>query len=825
MSTRTLSGRAGVGAGLLAAGLVLGMAPPAFAHPDHGGTVNDGVTERNGPAYKQHDGDEGHLPPVQRNVTPIGKVEIEGVVPGQIADVTAFGDTAYLASFATPDCDAGGVFTVDISDPADPVETGFIPTSAGSYVGEGVHVIDVDNAEFTGQLLLFNNETCDFETEEPTGGMTIVDVTDPDNPEVLVEHVGDRESPDAPGEDQGFTNDIHSVLGWVDGENTYAVLVDNEEGADVDIMDITDPLAPVLIGEYDLNDFNVAQAELGDGSSFFHDVVVKEIDGVQTMIASYWDGGYVQLDVNDPARAKYISDTDFIVPDQERAARGEEVLPEGNGHQAEFTRDNRFFVGTDEDFSPYKLSAETEGGDEFDAAVASDAVQIEPGGTLSGPTVFIGRACAETSGDEVPAAASADQIAVAERGDCTFEEKAAAAAAAGYETVIVMNSQAGGDGLLSPTAPSEDIRVLFVGRADGLTILESNDGSDSTTQEAPPVGTEGQDVTFTSFFDGWGYVHLYDRQTNRDVDTYAVPESQDPAFAQGFGDLSVHEVATDPDDDIAYLSYYSAGLRVISTGPRGMQEIGAFIDKGGNNFWGVEVHETEDDGKVVLASDRDFGLYIFDYERPAAAARALDDSCPDGQVPANRFSDLPSNDTHALAVRCADWYGIAEGYADGTFRHKNGVTRGAMASFIGRTILRGGGTLPEDAPDKFADDNGSVHERFINRLSAAGVVLGLPDGRYGANEIVSRGQMATFLSRAYKQVTGTELPAQSDYFTDDKDSTHEVAINRVAGAGIAAGTSGTTFGPLDTTQRGQMSTFLARLLDVLVEQGETSTPR
>ncbi|GAA0811901.1 hypothetical protein [Spirilliplanes yamanashiensis] len=43
---------------------------------------------------------------------------------------------------------------------------------------------------------------------------------------------------------------------------------------------------------------------------------------------------------------------------------------------------------------------------------------------------------------------------------------------------------------------------------------------------------------------------------------------------------------------------------------RGLKEVGAFIDKGGNNFWGVEVHKIG--GKqYVLASDRDYGLYIF----------------------------------------------------------------------------------------------------------------------------------------------------------------------------------------------------------------------
>jgi hypothetical protein len=38
----------------------------------------------------------------------------------------------------------------------------------------------------------------------------------------------------------------------------------------------------------------------------------------------------------------------------------------------------------------------------------------------------------------------------------------------------------------------------------------------------------------------------------------------DPASAEGFGDLSVHEVATDPTDpDVAYLSYHSGALRAI----------------------------------------------------------------------------------------------------------------------------------------------------------------------------------------------------------------------------------------------------------------------
>ncbi|MEJ7704415.1 MAG: hypothetical protein WKF47_12420 [Geodermatophilaceae bacterium] len=48
-------------------------------------------------------------------------------MPGGIADVTVFKDTAYLAAFTAP-CGEGGVHVVDISDVENPVETGFIPT-------------------------------------------------------------------------------------------------------------------------------------------------------------------------------------------------------------------------------------------------------------------------------------------------------------------------------------------------------------------------------------------------------------------------------------------------------------------------------------------------------------------------------------------------------------------------------------------------------------------------------------------------------------------------------------------------------------------------
>jgi hypothetical protein len=150
---------------------------------------------------------------------------------------------------------------------------------------------------------------------------------------------------------------------------------------------------------------------------------------------------------------------------------------------------------------------------------------------------------------------------------------------------------------------------------------------DATQQQSGiPIGTVGDVVTDSSAtFDGWGYVHLYgfgisgNTSTFTHLDTFATDEAMDPAFAQGFGDLSVHEVAVDPQDaSLAYLSYYSGGLRAIQiqcasptdTSTCELVEVGGYLDPLGNEFWGVET-QVRNGETYIFASDMDSGLWIF----------------------------------------------------------------------------------------------------------------------------------------------------------------------------------------------------------------------
>jgi dipeptidyl aminopeptidase/acylaminoacyl peptidase len=131
------------------------------------------------------------------------------------------------------------------------------------------------------------------------------------------------------------------------------------------------------------------------------------------------------------------------------------------------------------------------------------------------------------------------------------------------------------------------------------------------------------------------------------------------------------------------------------------------------------------------------------------------------------------------------------------------VTREQMASFLVRAL-----DLPVTPNDYFTDDEGSVHEVDINRVAAAAIATGCEANLYCPKAEINRGQMASFLARAF------DLPATgNDYFTDDESSVHEDDINRVAAAGWAFGCGASWYCPNQLISRGQMTAFLHRAVD------------
>ncbi len=109
----------------------------------------------------------------------------------------------------------------------------------------------------------------------------------------------------------------------------------------------------------------------------------------------------------------------------------------------------------------------------------------------------------------------------------------------------------------------------------------------------------------------------------------------------------------------------------------------------------------------------------------------------------------------------------------------------------------------------------------VEQLAAVGVVKGKTARTFDHKGTVTRAQMATFLAGAYEHRAGRTLPAGGNWFTDDDGSVHEKAIDKVAAVGFTGGTGGTSFSPDRPTERGQTASFTTRVLDLLVEAGTT----
>jgi hypothetical protein len=277
---------------------------------------------------------------------------------------------------------------------------------------------------------------------------------------------------------------------------------------------------------------------------------------------------------------------------------------------------------------------------------------------INGPTVYGGYGCPDDAA-EVPTAASAfpslgadeEAIIVFQRGPvgdpnhdqhdaCFFSEKIAMGESKGYDVVIVANHHQGaGAGEFPDAFVCGSQGSPVAGTAAGLCVghrfmhvafgkpADYSDPYPEPAPNEPTPGTLGPRISGESEFDGWGYARVHDASLN-EVGQYWLPEQVSPAFTTGFGDLTVHEVEVPrgdpdeggpaPDDDkLAYFSWYSGGFRVLDfTDPANPQEVGAYIDEKGNDLWGVALAKDQNGNRIVLASDRDFGLFIFRYTGP-----------------------------------------------------------------------------------------------------------------------------------------------------------------------------------------------------------------
>jgi 5'-nucleotidase len=183
---------------------------------------------------------------------------------------------------------------------------------------------------------------------------------------------------------------------------------------------------------------------------------------------------------------------------------------------------------------------------------------------------------------------------------------------------------------------------------------------------------------------------------------------------------------------------------------------------------------------------------------------------PSSSADEHGFTDVPDSNVHSANIAALAELGILVGYPDGTFRPRNNITRGQLASVLARAI-----GLDSVRPAPFTDTAGHTHEGAIGALAEEDLLLGFPDGTFRPNAPILRDHTAVIISRILEVDQVEDGP-----FTDVVR--YEGRINALYELGIVNGTSATTFTPMGNIRRDQTATVVANMLD-LVENGLTLT--
>ena len=179
------------------------------------------------------------------------------------------------------------------------------------------------------------------------------------------------------------------------------------------------------------------------------------------------------------------------------------------------------------------------------------------------------------------------------------------------------------------------------------------------------------------------------------------------------------------------------------------------------------------------------------------------------------FKDVSESHTFSEEIHYLVEKKIIAGFEDNTFKPQQFVTRAQAATMIGRALGLNGTKVVTPFPDVASD---SVASGYIKEAAKLGIIKGYEDGTFRPNTVVTRGQLAIFLTRAFNLTKSSSVK-----FSDvSSNSVAYPYIGYLIAANITLGYDDGTFRPNAAVTRGQFAAFLTRTLR-FVNNEPTST--
>lgn len=210
---------------------------------------------------------------------------------------------------------------------------------------------------------------------------------------------------------------------------------------------------------------------------------------------------------------------------------------------------------------------------------------------------------------------------------------------------------------------------------------------------------------------------------------------------------------------------------------------------------------TDKNGNELTLKDKGDGKYTF--TMPAGKVEVKATFMEDNSM-LNFFYDVPNNAYFYEAVKWAVKNGITTGVGDNLFAPEQPCTRAQIVTFLWRAA---GSPEPKGAASGMSDVvSGSYYEKAVAWAIENGITTGTTTTTFSPDVTCTRAQAVTFLARALKAKAASaaefsDVPTGS-YFAD--------AVAWAAANGVTEGIGGGLFGSDNDCTRGQIVTFLYR---------------
>ena len=346
-----------------------------------------------------------------------------------------------------------------------------------------------------------------------------------------------------------------------------------------------------------------------------------------------------------------------------------------------------------------------------------------------------------------------------------------------------------GDTVTDLKAPAEQKVTLTLKYNDGATAdITYNVASGTTITLPAPAHRSG--YTFNGWYDG----------STKVSSSYKVTKNVTLTASWSYN-YSGGSSSYDPTYSVSTPSKTEHGTVTVSPKSASKGDTVTVTVKPDSGYVLETLTVTDKNGNELTLKDKGNGKYTF--TMPAGKVEVKATFMEDNSM-LNFFYDVPNNAYFYEAVKWAVKNGITTGVGNDLFAPEQPCTRAQIVTFLWRAA---GSPEPKGAASGMTDVvSGSYYEKAVAWAIENGITTGTTTTTFSPDATCTRAQAVTFLARALSaKASGkaefSDVPADS-YFAD--------AVAWAAANGVTEGIGGGLFGSDNDCTRGQIVTFLYR---------------